>query len=180
MSKQKGLIIGVILVAIILMAVGYASVTSSGLEITANAKASANTDNFKVYFTGANTVKSDETEGNIDVDVANGSVSATVDFNKGLGLDTMGESAYVILEIENGSEGIDAESVNVTTDGTSTDIFEFKTVMCNESGTEISDYEVPSGEKTYVKVTVSLKISPTDEASTTTTITLTASPKANV
>ena len=180
MSKQKGIIIGVILVAIILMAIGYAALSETGLEITATANASANKDNFKVYFTGTITAKSNETEGAIDVTATEGSVSATVNFNKALGLDTKGESAYVILEIENGSQGIDADSVTVTTDGTDTDIFEFTTIMCNENGTALTDYKVLSGEKTYVKVNVALKTSPTDDATTTTTINLTAKPKANV
>ena len=180
MSKQKGLIIGVILVAIILMAIGYAALTATNLNITATANASANTDNFKVHFTGVNTVKNPDTDGHIDVTVTPGSVSATVSFNKELGLNKMGQSAYVILEIENASEGIDAESVQVKTDGTGTDIFEFKTVMCNQAGEEISDYAVVAGAKTYVKVTVSLKTSPTDDIDTTTTITLEATPKANV
>lgn len=176
MSKQKTLIVAVILIAIILMAIGYAGLSATNLTIDATANASASADNFKVYFTG-------ETKGavdNIDVTATEGSVSATVNFKEELGLDTMGESASVILEIENGSEGINAESVNVLTDGTDTDIFDFTTVMCTEDGTTISDYGVDAGAKTYVKVTVSLKTSPTADVSATTTITLEAKPEANV
>ena len=180
MSKQKRLIIGVIAVAVVLMAVGYASLAGTPLTITTTAGASANAENFKVYFTGENTVKSSEVENAIDVVVSNGATAATIDFKKALGLDTKGETAYVILEIENGSEGIDAETVNVTTDGTDTNIFDFTTIMCDKNGEAISDYGVDVGEKTYVKVTVKLKTSPTDDTQTTTTVTLTATPKANV
>lgn len=182
MSKQKGLIIGVILVAIILMAIGYASVVGTTLNITAKANASANTDNFKVFFTGVVKEKSNETEGCIDVSAANESVSATVSFNKTLGLNTKGQKAHAILEIKNGSAGIDAESVKVTTNGIDTNIFDFEAIMCDENGTEIQgDNPVASGATTYVKVSVELLASPTDDIENVeTTITLTATPKSNV
>lgn len=180
MNKRKGILVAVILVAVVLMAVGYATLGDTPLNIGTTAQASANTDNFKVYFTGKTTSKSSEAEGAIDVTVTNGATNATVSFNKALGLDTQGESAYVILEIENGSEGIDAESIDVTTDGTDTAIFDFTSIMCNESGEEISNFEVASGSKTYVKVTVTLKTSPTADVETTTDVILTAKPKANV
>ena len=77
-------------------------------------------------------------------------------------------------------ESKDAESVNVTTDGADTDIFEFTSVMCQADGSPISNYEVAYGKKTYVKVTVTLKTSPTDDVETTTNVILTAKPKANV
>ena len=152
MNKRKGILIAVILVAVVLMAVGYATLGDTPLNIGTTAQASANTDNFKVYFTGDATVKSNTEDGKIDVAVTGGATSATVTFNTALGLDTQGESAYVILEIENGSEGIDAESVNVTTDGADSDIFEFTSVMCQADGSPISNYEVAFGKKTYVKV----------------------------
>lgn len=182
MRKQKGLILGVILLAIILMAVGYAALGGDILTINANAQASANAENFKVYFTGANTEKSDDTEGNIDVTVTSGSDTATVSFNKALGLNAMGDTAYAILEIENASEGIDAESVKVTTPATDTDIFDFEAVMCDESGNAVSgENPVASQGKTYVKVSVTLKTSPTDDTEViSATMKITATPEANV
>lgn len=182
MSKQKGLIVGVILIAIILMAIGYAALGGTGLTINGKAEASANTENFKVYFTGANTVESvNNVEGEtefIEVEAVAESVTATVNFLRGLGLDTVGESAYVILEIENGSNDIDASSVKVTTDATDKGVFDFTTAMCDENGTEITDgdYSVASGEKTYVKVSVKLLTSPTDDTEASISVALTATP----
>ena len=176
MSKQKGLIVGVILVAIILMAIGYAALGETGLTINGKAQASANTDNFKVYFTGANTVKSTPDSEFIEVEAVEESTTATVNFLKGLGLDTAGQSAYAILEIKNGSNEIDASSVNVTTNAVDTEIFDFDAVMCDSTGGTISDYAVASGETTYVKVSVKLLKSPTDDAEASMTVALTATP----
>lgn len=177
MRNQKRLTIGIILIAIILMAIGYAAITSSELTIQGSAEASANTENFKVYFTGANTVKStQDSEGVELIEVISGpdTTTATVNFKKELGLNTTGDSAYAILEIYNGSNEIDAESVKVTTAGTDTDMFDFEAVMCDKDGNAISDYSVASGEYTYVKVSVTLKASPTDDTSASLNVVLTA------
>ena len=178
MSKQKGLIVGVILIAIILMAIGYAALEGTDLTINGKAEASANTENFKVYFTGANTVRNPDDDTNITVEAAEGATTATVNFLRGLGLDTINESAYVILEIENGSNDIDASSVNVETAGNDTEIFDFEAVMCDENGAAIADgdYSVASGEKTYVKVSVKLLTSPTDDTEATISVALKATP----
>ena len=176
MSRQKTIIVGVILIAILLMAIGYAGVTSTNLTITGTASATAAQDNFKVYFTGANTVKNPNTDA-VSVTATNGQTTATVNVS---GLTKKEDTAYAILEIENGSNAVNAESVNVITAGTDNAIFDIEAVMCNAEGTTISDYSVDSGAKTYVKVSATLKQTPTSDTSTSIAVTLTASPEATV
>ncbi len=58
MNKQKKVILGIVLLIVLFMGIGYAAITNVELSITGRATATANQENFKVYFTGENTVKS--------------------------------------------------------------------------------------------------------------------------
>ena len=174
MSKQKKIILGVILVVIVLMAIGYANVGSITLTISGKANATASGDNFKVGFTGQNTVINPES-GNIVVtaNASAGATSATVNVS---GLSKKDDSAFAILEIENTSNDIDASEVNVTTADVDTAVFAVDAQMCTSTGTPISDYALKSGAKTYVKVSVTLLQTPTVDTSTDIDVTLTAKP----
>lgn len=174
MSKQKKIITIAILVVILLMAIGYAALTNTELTISGTASATAVQDNFKVYFTGANTVKNPNTNA-VEVTVTAQATTATVNIS---GLSTSGDAAYAILEIENGSNGVDAESVEVTTQATDTTMFDVEATMCDDKGTEISNYAVNSGEKTYVKVSAKLLKTPTKDETANISVVLTATPKA--
>ena len=174
MSKQKKLITTVVVVAILLMGIGYAALTATTLTIGGSATASALQDNFKVYYTG-NATKS--TDANVAETVASEDTHAEVTIT---GLTAAGDSEYAILEITNASNGVDAESVVVTTDGTDSAYFDIEAEMCNASGAAITDNSLAVGAKTYVKVTATLLKTPTtDNVSTTIDVTLTATPKAN-
>ena len=175
MSKQKKVVVGVIIIAIVLMAIGYAALTNTTLTITGTAEATANQENFKVYFTGENTTKNPDTT-DVSVTVNNGEQNATVNMTN---LTTKGDTAYAILEIINDSNDVNAESINVTTSQTDTEFFDIEAVMCESNGTPISDYSVASGEKTYVKVSATLLQTPTDDVNTSINVTITAVPEAN-
>lgn len=174
MSKQKKIILGVILVVIVLMAIGYATVGNITLTISGKANATASGDNFKVGFTGQNTVV-DPTSGSITVTATAtaGATSATVNVS---GLSKKDDTAYAILEIANTSNDIDATEVNVTTDAVDTAVFQIDAEMCTADGTPISNYALASGAKTYVKVSVTLLQTPTVDTSTDIDVTLTAKP----
>lgn len=174
MSKQKKLLIAIILLIVVLMGIGYAALTAQTLTINGTAKLKANEDNFKVYFTGANTDKSANTE----VTVTAQSQEATVTFSE---LDTKGETEYAILEIENASTDVSAESVEVTlSDGSNTNVLKSEAIMCDQTGATITDTSLASGAKAYVKVSVELLKTPTTTADTTITATITATPAENV
>ena len=173
MSKQKKIVLGVILVVILLMSIGYAALENITLTISGTASATAAQDNFKVYFTGANTVKNPNTD-DIEVIANDGAKTAEVNIS---GLSTVKETAYAILEIKNASNGIKASEVNVTTDAVDTTVFDIKAEMCTADGTAISDYSVAADSTTYVKVSATLLQTPTVDTSTSISVTITAKPE---
>lgn len=176
MSKQKKLIFVIILLAILLIGVGYAALSNVTLTINGKATATASQDNFNVYFTGENTKKSSEDPStNVAVTVTAQAKEATVNFS---GLTTKDDEEYAILEIENASNDVDAESINVAITPTgATNIIEASAVMCDSTGTPISDYAVASGSKTYVKVSAKVIKTPTETSEINLTATITAVPK---
>lgn len=143
--------------AILLIGIGYASLANNTLSISGNASAIADQDNFKVYFTG-NVPKKYTSDTKIIVDAKPVAQyqNATVNI---LGLNKKDDTGYAILEIENGSNGIDAE-ITVTTEATSTEMFDIDVIMCDKEGNAISDFLVASGEKTYAKIFVKLLKTP--------------------
>lgn len=175
MNKQKKILLLVILLIIILMGIGYASITKNTLIISGTATASADNSNFKVYFTGeVPKTYSSDTHVLVEAKPNTHSTTATVNF---LGLSNKDDSAYAILEIENGSADIDAESITVTSNAESSELFEISVIMCDIEGNEITDYGVPAGEKTYTKIFVKLLKTVLDNADSTISATITATPK---
>lgn len=177
MNKQKKMVIGVILVVILLLAVGYAAVSNISLTISGTATAVADQDNFKVYFTAENTVEAIGTT-TTSTAVASATVTAkattaTVDIT---GLSKKGDTGYVILEIENGSNDVDASSINVNSVGTNSTNITITSEMCDSTGTAISNYAVASGAKTYVKVTATLNETVVVDESATIAVTILAEP----
>ena len=176
MKKQTKIILGVCLFAIVIMAIGYANVTTTTLTISGTASSAAEQSNFKVYFTGANTVKNPN-DNTVTVTAAADSTTATVNFT---GLKQKDDIAYAILEVENKSVGIDASSVNVTATGADTNFFDIEATMCTSDGRDITEFSVSAGAKTYVKVSAKLLQTPTSDVSTGINVTIEATPKANV
>lgn len=173
MHKQKRIIFIIILLAVILIGIGYAALSNVTLTINGKATATPNDENFKVHFTGQNT-KTSNTEDitNVDVSVTAQATTATVNFS---GLIKKDDTEYAILEIENASNDVDAKSINVAIETTgSTSIIEATAIMCNADGTATSNYFVASGNKTYVKVSATLLQTPTEDAEINITATITA------
>lgn len=173
MNKQKTLILGIIVLIAIFMGIGYAAISNIELKITGTANATANQENFNVYFTGANTIKSGN---DVDVTVTSNAKEAIVNFS---GLTTKGDTKYAILEIENGSNDIVAGTVTVTATSSNENVFKATAIMCNESESEIENTELAVGEKTYVKVSVELLKTVIDDDSSEITAKIIATPKAN-
>ncbi len=173
MNKQKKITLVVILLAVLLMGIGYAALANVVLTINSKASATASDENFKVYFTAANTATSDtEDTTNVEVAVTAKATSATVNFS---GLTKKDDEEYAILEIENASNDVDAESIKVTVNSTdTTGIFGAEAIMCDASGNAITDFAVASGAKTYVKISAKLLKTPTADVETTITATITA------
>lgn len=171
MNKQKRVILGIILLIVIFMGIGYAVISNVTLTINGRASATANSDNFKVYFTAQNT------KGDAETTVTAESITATVNFN---GLSSKGDSKYAILEIQNGSTDIVAGPVTVEVASTKPEVFKPTAVICDQDGTEVTNTELEVGAKTYVKVSTELLKTIVGEDETgTITATITATPKVN-
>lgn len=175
MNKQKKILLFVILLIIVLMGIGYASLTHNTLIISGTATASADNSNFKIHFTGE-VPKTYSSKEYITVDAKPNTRSTTASVNI-LGLSTKDDSAYAILEIENESTDIDAESIAVTTNAKSSDLFEINVIMCDIEGNEITDCGVLAGQKTYAKIFTKLLKTVLDNEVANISATITATPK---
>ena len=173
MSKSKKIIVAVIFVAVLLMAIGYAALDAVELEIGGTASAIANNANFKVYFSGTNTKSS---SANATATVTAKTTEATVTIKD---LIEKEKEEYVILEILNESEDIDATSVKVTTNEPGTDYIAINAVMCDEDGVEVTGDNpvVAKTGKTYVKVSAKLIETITSPESATINVVVTAEPE---
>lgn len=165
------------MIAILLIGIGYASLANNILSINGQISATADQENFKVYFTGEVPKKyTSENYITIEANPVAQSQNATVNI---LGLTKKGDSGYAILEIENGSNDIDAD-ITVTADIAQTDMFDVDIIMCDQEGTEINNFFVASGQKTYVKIFAELLKTPTSMVQTTISAKVTAVPKDTV
>ncbi len=177
MNKQNKVILGIMLVAVLLMGVGYAALTATTLNIKGKATATANPDNFKIVFSGE---KTENVGGNTATAVVTANTTtATVTF---AGMQDVGDTRTVILEIVNNSTGSTAaKSVAVTTANGTDENFEITATRCNEDGSQevAENTELAQGAKTYVKVSAKLLVAPdlNDVSTESIDITLTATPQ---
>ncbi len=177
-AKQNKIVVALVVIAILLCVVVYAQLSNATLSITGKAMAEVAQD-FKVYYTG-NVIKEEAPESYIKVEASPIAMtkSATVNI---LGLAKKDDYGCAILEIENGSKNIDALSVEVdastpTFEGDS-NLFDVDVIMCDVNGVQISNYELKSGEKTYVKIFAKLLQTPIDYQEATITAKIIATKK---
>ena len=166
-GKNTRLVGGVLLVAIILVAVAYAAITNVGLNINGVGNAQAKQENFKVEFTGTPTTsgKGTTTATIQSDDKAKGSVKVT-------GLSAKGDEAVATYTVKNLSSDISAD---LTAEATSSNQTYFE-VICSLEKTTLK-----AQEETTLKVTVRLLKTPIDETkedlNSDIEVTLTAEPK---
>ena len=167
MGKNTKIVGGVLLVAIILVAVAYAAITNVELNINGVGSAQAKQENFKVEFIGTPstsgkgtttaTINSDDkTQGNVNV----------------TGLTAKGDEAIATYTVKNLSSDISAD---LTAEATSSNQTYFE-VICSLEKTTLK-----AQEETTLKVTVRLLKTPIDETkedlNSDIDVTLTAEPK---
>ena len=166
-GKNTRLVGGVLLVAIILVAVAYAAITNVGLNINGVGNAQAKQENFKVEFTGTPTTsgKGTTTATIQSDDKAKGNVKVT-------GLTAKGDEAVATYTVKNLSSDISAD---LTAEATSSNQTYFE-VICSLEKTTLK-----AQEETTLKVTVRLLKTPIDETkedlNSDIDVTLTAEPK---
>jgi len=149
MSKNTKIVGGVLLVAIILVAVAYAAITNVELNINGVGSAQAKQENFKVEFIGTpSTSGKGTTTATINSDdKTQGEVNVT-------GLTAKGDEAVAIYTVKNLSSDISAD---LTAEATSSNQTYFE-VICSLEKTTLK-----AQEETTLKVTVRLLKTPIDE-----------------
>ena len=140
---------GVLVLAVILVAVAYAAITSTQLNINGTGNATANQSNFKVEFIGTPTTGGKgTTTATIDSSVkTNGTVTVN-------GLTAKGDEATATYTVKNQSADLSAD---LTAEATSSNE-EYFEVLCTLEKTTLK-----AQEETTLKVTVRLLKTPIDE-----------------
>ena len=110
MSKTSKIIVSVLLIGILLIGIGYASIQNITLSITGTAEANPNPDNFKVMFSGEPTVSDEDYVTAAITD----DINATINVE---GLTEKGQTVSAIYTVQNVSTDISADlSVSTTND----------------------------------------------------------------
>ena len=167
MGKNMKIVGGILLVAIMLVAVAYAAITNVGLNINGVGNAQAKQENFNVEFVGTpSTSGKGTTTATINSDdKTQGSVNVT-------GLTAKGDEAVATYTVKNLSSDISAD---LTAEATSSNQTYFE-VICSLEKTTLK-----AQEETTLKVTVRLLKTPIDETkedlNSDIDVTLTAEPK---
>ena len=167
MGKNTKIVGGVLLVAIILVAVAYAAITNVELNINGVGNAQAKQENFKVEFIGTPSTsgKGTTTATINESDKTKGTVNVT-------GLTAKGDEATATYTVKNLSSDISAD---LTAEATSSNE-EYFEVICSLEKTTLK-----AQEETTLKVTVRLLKTPIDETkedlNSDIDVTLTAEPK---
>ena len=167
MGKNTKIVGGVLLIAIILVAVAYAAITNVELNINGVGSAQAKQENFKVEFIGTPSTsgKGTTTATISESDKTKGTVNVT-------GLTAKGDEAVATYTVKNQSSDISAD---LTAEATSSNQTYFE-VICSLEKTTLK-----AQEETTLKVTVRLLKTPIDETkedlNSDIDVTLTAEPK---
>ena len=167
MGKNTKIVGGVLLIAIILVAVAYAAITNVELNINGVGSAQAKQENFKVEFIGTPSTsgKGTTTATISESDKTKGTVNVT-------GLTAKGDEATATYTVKNLSSDISAD---LTAEATSSNQTYFE-VICSLEKTTLK-----AQEETTLKVTVRLLKTPIDETkedlNSDIDVTLTAEPK---
>lgn len=166
MKKNTKLSIGIILiVAILLVAIGYAAVTTRTLNIDGTAQATPDSANFTVKFVGTPVVSNQD---KVTAGIKEGDeLKATMDVR---GLTAKGDTATATYTIQNTSKDLSAALSATVTSNTNPEYF---TVDY-----EIADSTIGHGDSTTIVVTVTLIKTPIEgEQESTIGITVKADPE---
>ena len=162
--KKRNTYVGLILlVAVLMLGIGYAAMSNITLNITGSASATVNDENFNVHFTGTPTV-SDE---NIVTATITDDTKATITVDS---LASKGDKVTATYTIENSSEDLSASIAIPTIANSNEEYFNVTTDM--DAATTV----IANGTTT-VTVTVELIKTPIDADQTADiTVSLVASP----
>lgn len=174
MKKKKTLLGLVLLVAVLMLGIGYAAVTADVLNIKGTANAGPDDANFVVAFDTEQEVTYEKSEGiNANATVSGAytdETNATITVDK---LTAKGEAVTAIYTVKNSSPDLKA-TLAATAEVDNTTYFKVEAVP--------TDTELAAGDSTTVKVTVTLDKTPISDTEiakpANVTVKLTASPAA--
>lgn len=166
MNRDTKIIVGVILLlAIVLVAVGYAAISNIQLNITGDVQATPEQTNFVVEFSGTPTT-SDDTKVTAELNQSD-PLKATMNVT---GLSAAGDTVTATYTIENKSPDLSA-ALSATETNSNTEYFEVSHNIAEPS-------TIDAGETTTITVTVKLIKTPVDTDETTSIgVTITAEPE---
>ena len=187
MRKKKTFIGMVILIAILVLGVGYAAVSNITLNLTGSANIKANADFSVVYDTTHTVVTSTndtvEWATSDNRAVVAGSYTDTTNATMTVYLDSTHKTAYAIYKVDNNSTELAATlAANVTQIGSPNNAY-FDTITavyytdanCTQA---LGNNALAHGQSAYLKVTVGYSHSPiTDVTSASFSVTTTATPQ---
>ena len=164
--KRTFTIVG-ILVAVLMLGIGYAAITGTTLSITGTAAAGVDNSNFVVRFDQETPVTKNSF---VSAAAITGDTAATISVE---GLTTVNQTATATYTILNASTDLVANLVAEVTQNTNSDYFDVTTSFASNS--------VAAGESTTITVSVRLKKTPVESqtGNITVQITPTAAVRAN-
>lgn len=166
MKSKKTIIALTILLAVLALGIGYATISNVVLNISGSAAASADASNFNVGFDTSKTPAGTATVGTAEgsyTDAKNATMTVS-------GLTTAGQSATVTYTVKNSSPDLTANlSATVKNNGTNASYFTVSDPVFNSA-------TLKSGESTTVAITVTLNQTPINDVSADFSVTLTAAP----
>lgn len=168
MKSKKTIIALTILLAVLALGIGYATISNVVLNISGSAAASADASNFSVVFdqtktpVGSTTVSGANASGTF-TDAKNATMSVS-------GLTTAGQSATVTYTVKNTSTDIKANlSATVNNTGANANYFTVSDPVFGETSINAND-------STTVAITVTLNQTPINDVSANFSVALTATP----
>ena len=161
MKKTSKIILGVIIVAILLIGVGYAAIQNVTLSINGTATADPSQSNFKVKFSGEPIVSDKD---KVTAAITN-DTNATMNVSE---LTAKGDTVTATYTIQNASSDL-ASNLTVTTTNSNTEYFTIDKKLEKAS--------LVAGEATTLTVTVQLIKTPiSEQVSSTIGVQITAAP----
>ena len=167
-NKKTLQIVLLVAIAVLTLGIGYASITAINLLINGNATASVNQENFKVYFTQAQSITgSTGVSGTSSID----DNDATIAYFDVSGLTKVGDYGVATYTISNNSNGIGAD-ISLQLTNSNNEYFKITETVANS--------QLQAGDTTTATIRVEMIKTPIQaDVTTSVTGTLTATPIEN-
>lgn len=149
MRKTSRIVAGVVIVAVLMIGIGYAAIQNITLNIAGSVAADPNQSNFNVMFSGTPEVSS---ETYVTASITN-DTNATINVS---GLTSKGDTVTATYTIQNASSSLSANITNIATTNSNKEYFEVSP--------QLETTTLGSGEATTIIVTVKLIKTPIAES----------------